>query len=246
MAIATFRFYEELNDFLPVEKRKTAFSYPFKGKPALKDAIEALGVPHTEVDVILQNGVSVGFNAHLRDGDRVAVYPTFESLEVKGITAVRNRSLREPRFIVDVHLGKLARLLRLLGFDTLYRNDYSDGEIIRIAEMERRIILTRDRGLLKVKTVTHGYCIHTTIPMQQIRDVLRRFDLTERAQPFSRCISCNGILHEITKAKVLNRLPERVSHQYQQFWQCETCDKIYWQGTHVQRMNAILQNLLLT
>lgn len=244
MNSATFRFYEELNDFLPAEKCKKDFAYSFNGKPSVKDAIEALGVPHTEVDVILLNGVSVGFNAHLQDGDRVAVYPTFEALEVKDLTAVRDCSLREPRFIADVHLGKLARLLRLLGFDTLYRNDYSDRQIIRLAQAERRIILTRDRGLLKVRTVTHGYCLHTTVPLQQLRDVLRRFDLAKRAQPFSRCIACNGVLEEVAKTAVEHRLPERVAASFTQFWQCGACDKVYWQGSHVQRMNAMLENIL--
>lgn len=244
MNTATFRFYEELNDFLVPEYRKTDFTYSFNDKPSVKDAIEALGVPHTEVDVILLNGVSVGFNAHLQDGDRVAVYPTFESLEVQELTAVRDRSLREPRFIADVHLGKLARLLRLLGFDTLYRNDYSDRQIIRLALAEHRIILTRDRGLLKVRTVSHGYCLHTTVPLQQVRDVLRRFDLVKRAQPFSRCIACNGVLVAVAKESVAHRLPEKVACSFTQFWQCCSCDRIYWQGSHVQRMNAVLENIL--
>ncbi len=148
---AKFRFYEELNDFLPAEKKKIEFIYNFSGNPAIKDAIEAVGVPHTEVDVILVNGQSVEFSYQLQDDDVVSVYPTFESFDVSKVTHLRNKPLREIKFIVDVHLGKLARYLRMLGFDTLYKNNYSTTEILKIAKAQKRIILTRSVALLKNK-----------------------------------------------------------------------------------------------
>ena len=117
---AHFRFYEELNEFLPHHKRKTEFVYHFHGAPSVKDAVEAIGVPHVEVDIILVNGISVSFSRKLSDGDRISVYPVFESFDVSAVTHLRARPLREPRFILDVHLGRLAKYLRLCGFDTLF------------------------------------------------------------------------------------------------------------------------------
>jgi len=190
--IAFFRFYEELNDFLPRNKRKISFEQHFEGNPGIKDVIEALGVPHAEVDMILVNGQSVDFEYQLQDGDRVAVYPVFEALDISAVSKVRQAPLREPKFILDVHLGKLAKRLRLLGFDTLYRNDLEDNEVVEISLKEKRIILTRDIGLLKNKKVTHGYWLRSQQPKRQLREIVSRFDLKNLIRPFTRCLECNG------------------------------------------------------
>ncbi len=129
---AEFRFYAELNDFLPPSKRLVPFSYPFEVSGSVKDMIESLGVPHTEVDLILANGESVGFSYLVRDGDRISVYPVFESIDIAPIVRVRPQPLRDPRFVLDTHLGRLASYLRMLGFDTLYQSDYQDEELLRI------------------------------------------------------------------------------------------------------------------
>jgi uncharacterized protein with PIN domain len=241
--IAQFRFYEELNDFLPPPRKKTAFSYQFNGTPSIKDAIEAVGVPHTEVDLILVNGRPVGFNYNLQPGDHVSVYPVFESFDISPLVRLRGEPLRQTKFILDVHLGKLAKWLRLLGFDTLYRNDYRDFEIVRIAVKEKRIILTRDRGILKAKAVTHGYWIRSTKPDEQIQEVLSRFDLFAQIRPFQRCLICNGIINGIDKKKVMNRLPAKTALYYEKFYTCSRCGKIYWKGSHHQKMNAFVQKL---
>ncbi len=121
-----FRFYEELCDFLAPGRRKRSFVHAFDGTPTVKDRIESLGVPHTEVDLILVDGMPVGFGHRLQGGERVAVYPMFESFELGDACRLRPTPLREPRFVLDVHLGRLAAYLLLLGFDTLYRNDYDE------------------------------------------------------------------------------------------------------------------------
>lgn len=233
---AEFRFYEELNDFLPPEKRKRSFRYSFRGTPSVKDAIEALGVPHTEVDLILVNGESVGFDYLLKGGERVAVYPAFESLDISSLTRLRPQPLRRPRFVLDVHLGKLARLLRMLGFDTLYRNDYSDPEIIYISLREKRIILTRDRALLKHRAITHGYWVRSTHPREQLQEVLHRFDLFSRIRPFHRCMVCNGLIEEVSKSEVLDQLEPKTRRYYDEFYRCTGCGKIYWKGSHYTGM----------
>jgi Uncharacterized conserved protein len=240
---AIFRFYEELNDFLPHTKVKVAFAYAFNGTPSVKDAIEAIGVPHVEVDLILVNGLSVEFAYRLQHNDYVSVYPTFETLDISDITRLREKPLRHPQFILDVHLGKLAKYLRMLGFDTLYRNDYSDQEIIRTALAEHRIILTHDVGLLMVKAVTHGYWVRSQKPQEQVKEVLFRFDLFKEISPFIRCIRCNGMLEEVPKASILERLEPLTRKCFNEFYQCHDCGNIYWEGSHYERMQHFIKNL---
>jgi uncharacterized protein with PIN domain len=233
---AKMRFYEELNDFLPREYKKTEFSYKFNGSPAVKDAIEAVGVPHPEVDLILVNGVSVGFDHHLQHGDRVAVYPVFESLDITPLLHLREKPLRRTSFVLDIHLGKLARLLRLFGFDCLYRNDYADEVIITISVDEKRIILTRDQGILKHKRVTHGYWVRSTRPKSQLTEVLNRFDLWAQVKPFNRCLLCNGVIKKVAQKEVAHRLPPKTAQFYKEYFQCSDCQKVYWQGSHYKEM----------
>lgn len=242
--IVYFRFYEELNDRLPAERRKRSFAYEFPDNPSVKDAIESMGVPHTEVDLILANGVSVAFDYRLQDGDRVSVYPVFENFDISKVTRLRPEPLRIPRFILDVHLGKLARLLRMLGFDALYRNDYADREIIDIARDEKRIILTRDRGILKNRVVTHGYGVRQTAPLEQAREVVRRFDLFSQIRPFSRCMQCNECVVKIDKHAILNRLPPQTARSCDAFCHCPNCGRIYWKGSHYKRMQAKIPKII--
>jgi uncharacterized protein len=243
LQVAYLRFYAELNDFLPPEKQHITFAYHFKGTPAIKDALEAAGVPHTEVDLIITNGVSVAFDYRLCDGDRVAVYPVFESVDISPIIRLRPQPLRETKFILDVHLGKLARHLRMLGFDTLYRHDYQDPDIIAIALRERRIILTRDRGILKARAVTHGYWMRSTAPKQQVREVLQRFDLQRQIRPFHRCMRCNGLMQSVEKQTVLPRLLPKTARYYHEFYQCSACLQLYWKGPHHRKMQEFIQEL---
>ena len=244
MYTARFRFYEELNDFLPPAKRKKEFSYRFDGTPSIKDAIEAMGVPHTEVDLILVEGRSVGFDYHLQDQDRVSVYPVFESLDISPIVRLRNAPLRRTAFILDIQLGKLTKHLRMLGFDALYRNDYEDAEIIRIALEEKRIILTRDIGILKNKAVTHGYWVRSRSSEEQLKEVVRRFDLRNQIKPFSRCLVCNGVVARINKRNVVDRLPPKTKANFDEFYHCPVCDKVYWKGSHYERMEEKIQKII--
>ena len=231
-ASAEFRFYEELNDFLPPGRRRVDFAYSVAGTRSVKDAIEAIGVPHTEVDLILVDGESVGFERVLCGGERVAVYPVFERLDIAPLQHLRPRPLRDPRFVLDVHLGKLARHLRLAGFDCLYRNDYRDSELVTAALAEQRIILTRDKGLLKQRLVTHGYFVRETESEEQLREVVRALQLQSDVRSFTRCRECNAELREVPKAEVLARLPQKVRAAYERFQLCPGCGRIYWKGDH--------------
>ena len=244
MPSATFRFYAELNDFLPRKKRQVDIDMPFNGHETVKHLLESLGVPHTEVDVILVNGQSVDFAHRLTGGEHVSVYPVYETLDVSPLIRLRPKPLREPRFVLDGHLGKLANYLRLLGFDTRYRNDFDDQELAEISSRERRILLTRDRGLLKRGLVTHGYCVRAKASRQQVIEVLRRFDLAQNAHPFSRCARCNGLLQPVSKDEVFDRLEPKTKRYYHEFQICRTCDQVYWKGSHFERMERQLQELL--
>lgn len=244
MGQATFRFYAELNEFLPPAERQRDRVRNILDGPTVKDQIEACGVPHTEVDVILVNGRSVGFDHRLSDGDRVSVYPVFEALDVTSLVRLRPKPLREPRFVLDVHLGKLARRLRLLGFDAAWRRDASDTELAALSLAERRILLTRDRGLLKRRELTHAAAIHATDPRSQLLEVVDRFDLVRSAAPFTRCLTCNGSLVAVAREEVLDRIPPRVRLHYEEFQTCTSCRRVFWRGPHARRLQQIVDEAL--
>ena len=239
----TFRFYEELNDLLPENRRKRDFAVPLAGRRSVKDAIESLNVPHTEVDLILINGVPVGFDTLLAPGDRVSVYPLFETLDIAGVQRLRERPLRDPKFVCDVHLGKLAGKLRLLGLDTLYRNDYTDVELVTIQERERRAILACDRNLLKSNRVTRGCLVRSRVVPAQVCEVVRRFDLAGDLRPFTRCAACNGILADVDAAMARPRIPAQTAAWCDRYRQCVSCGTLYWEGTHFARIQAWVDGL---
>lgn len=244
MPSVNVRFYEELNEFLPVEKRKQSFTIDVPAGSTTKAVIENLGIPHTEVDLVLVNGESVDFSRQLDDGDRLSVYPVFESWDIGQVSRVRSVPLRETRFAADVHLGKLARFLRMLGFDTSYGNTSTDDEIVAAARVQRRIILTRDRGLLKRRTVTHGYLVRSLEPREQLAEVLARFDIAGQVHAFGRCISCNAVLERISRLSVLDHLPPAVAESHAEFSRCPGCGKIFWRGTHWEAMKKLAADVL--
>ena len=243
---AKFRFYEELNDFLPQDKKKTLFTHNFECNPSIKDVIESMGVPHTEIDMILVNGNSVKFSYQLKDKDVVSVYPVFESLDISNVTHLRERPLREPKFILDVHLGRLARYLRMFGFDAIYENNYHDSDIIKLSNKQKWTILTRDVGILKNSEVTHGYWIKSQDPMEQLKEVIVRSDLINFIKPFYRCGECNGIIKKVTKDSVIDSLKPRTKKYFNEFFKCTSCEKIYWKGSHFKKMNNFIEKLKTT
>jgi hypothetical protein len=238
---AEFRFYEELNDFLAPEARRKAFALTIDRGRSVKDAIESLGVPHTEVDLILVDGASVGFGHVLRGGERVAVYPVFERLDVTPLLHLRPRPLREPRFVADTHLGKLARHLRVAGFDCLWENDFGDEEIVAYSVAQKRIILTRDLGILKRQVVERGHFVRATESGAQLREVVRAFQLENSLRPFTRCRACNVELCEASKESVAERLPPEVRLRFDRFTECPQCRRVFWRGTHYERLERLLR-----
>ena len=243
MKHAGVRFYGALNDFLPLEKRARTIAWNFDVSGSVKDMIESLGVPHTEVDLILANGQSVEFTYRVQDGDRISVYPEFQSIDISPQAHLRPQPLSEMRFVADTHLGRLAAYLRMLGFDTLYRNDYADEDLARLSASDDRILLTRDRGLLMRTMVTRGYYLRATEPVRQLAELLQRFDLAPAVTPFRRCMHCNAMLSSISKEKISDRLLPQTRQHFNEFYNCPQCDRIYWKGSHYRRMRQLIDSV---
>lgn len=237
------RFYEELNDFLKVEFRKKTLVRELNHQTTVKDLIESFGVPHTEVDLILVNGVSVGFEFQIHDQDLVSVYPVFESLDISEVTRLQERPLRDLKFIADNHLGRLAGKLRLLGLDVVYCKRANTEELLAAVTNERRVLLSRNRRLLMRKVIDRGYLVRSQLIQEQVREVIERFDLLKHLKPFTRCALCNGILERVVKEKVLQRLEPKTRKYFFDFFQCQNCGQVYWQGSHVPEINALIDSL---
>lgn len=241
---ASFRFYQELNDFLKKPYRKHRFVITFNGTTTVKDAIESLGVPHTEVDMITVNGSPVNFTYRIQDNDDIAVYPVFESFDISETQLLREQVKREPKFILDVHLGKLVKYLRMAGFDCLYDVSLVDKQIIDISILHQRIILTRDKGILKNGRVTHGMFVRATTPTQQFREVISRLQLERFVKPFTRCTACNEPISQVEKKEISDQLLPLTRKHYTEFFRCTGCNKIYWEGSHYKRMKQLMDSIL--
>jgi uncharacterized protein with PIN domain len=233
------RFYAQLNDFLPAHQRGRRFTHVLGAPSSVKDVIEALGVPHPEVDVILIDGEAVDFTHRVRGREEVAVYPAFRSIDIGAFPRTGADPPSPVRFVVDVHLRKLASLLRLAGFDAVLLA--GDAEVVNAATDEGRIALTRDVGLLKRSAVRHGYWVRQTDPELQLAEILQRFDLAGRIAPFVRCTRCNTLLVAVDAGAVADRLPPRTRECFHHFHECPGCGRIYWRGSHYDRLVRLLE-----
>ena len=227
-----FLFHGELNDFLPAAKRDVEFEYEAGVTDTLKHVVESLGVPHTEIAEVMVNERPVPLGSRLHAEDRVAVFPYGEPV-----------LLNEHRFVLDGHLGRLAAYLRMLGFDTWYDRFADDALLASVAESESRVLLTRDVGLLKRREVGIGYCVRSDKPHDQLREVARRFALSSRIMPFSRCMDCNGMLRAVKKDEIADLLPPHTRETKNEFSRCSSCHKIYWRGSHHARMLGWIEQL---
>jgi uncharacterized protein with PIN domain len=237
------RVYAELNAFLPRESRGLTLRRPFRPHQTVKDVLEATGIPHTEVDLIVVNGEAQGFTHRPANGDRIAAYPMFEALDIGSTARLRPVPLRDTRFVVDVNLGRLAQLLRLVGFDAWWTSNADDETLVDISLAQRRILLTRDRGLLKRRIVTHGVFVHSDDPDAQALEVIRRLDLGERLAPLTRCMRCNGELVAVRKEEVIDRLEPMTRRYYSDFVRCAGCDRIYWPGSHHAKLLRLVEQV---
>lgn len=243
MPRVTVRLYGELNDFVGPRQRQLAFTASCQGRPSVKDLVEGLGVPHPEIDLILINQESAAFSDRVTDGDRISVYPRFRSIDVSAGSRVRVDPSVPARFALDAHLGRLARYLRLLGFDGWYERDVADPRLVEVGVGEGRILLTRDRALLKHGSVEHGYYVRETLPRLQCLEVIQRFDLLRNFRPFTRCLRCNGMLRPVSKDEIIDRLEPRTRTHFDEFIRCDGCGRVYWRGSHAERLARLVAEL---
>jgi uncharacterized protein with PIN domain len=231
MSITHFHFRGRLNDFLPRDSRNQLIRVDFRERQSVKHLAESLGVPHPEIGRVQVNSHEATLNTITQDGDSIELYP------------VPNGCPVEPRFVLDNHLGRLAAHLRMLGFDCLYENDYADDELAEVAQTEGRILLSRDRRLLMRKAVTYGYCLRSLEPLEQLSEVVERFQLTNRIVPFHRCIRCNHPLESVAKEVVLDRLEPLTKLYFDEFQICPACKQIYWKGSHYEKMQRLIEQM---
>lgn len=240
---ATFHFHGELNDFLTRQRRNKPFTHDFDWRGSIKDMIESFGVPHPEIDLIVVNNMSVDFEHQVMPDDHVEVYDRFDARDLPEKVPLRPPFPHRPRFVLDTHLGRLAGYLRLLGYDTLYRNDYPDDLLAQISYEETRILLTRDIGLMKRSLVTYGRWVRATQPRKKLAEVLRHYALIDQIQPFTVCMRCNGRLHPVEKASIIDQLEARTAEFYDEFHQCSVCSQLYWQGSHYTKLLAFVEDV---
>ncbi|RMD98151.1 MAG: twitching motility protein PilT [Calditrichaeota bacterium] len=233
----------ELRFFLPRQQRNVEIQILVPSKRSIKDLIESLGVPHVEIGALQVNGKPVDLNYPVEGGEYIEVHAPTLPIALEDLSALYHNRLSEFKFIADVHLGKLTHLLRLLGFDTLYRNHIDDERIARVSYQQKRILLTRDRNLLKRKCILLGYCLRSTQPEHQLRELWQRYPLKKHAKPFSRCIVCNSPLVAVKKQQVINRLPPRVAKFQHEFSQCKGCGRVYWKGSHYKKLSGFIHDL---
>lgn len=243
MKLARFHFFDDLNDFMPDERKDVLFSYSFRGPQSVKHLIESLGAPHTEIGRILVNETPTGFDYLVQDGDVIQVFPIFYA---NGDNPELSQSFPpgERCFILDNHLGRLAYYLRMLGVDCLYRNDIQDDEMALVASQDERILLTRDRRLLMRNAVRYGYWVRNKTPRLQLVEVMRRYALAGDIIPFHRCMRCNGILIPAKKEDILPRLLPLTRKYFEDFRICPDCEQVYWKGSHYERMNKLIEQAL--
>lgn len=235
MKTARFEFSPELSPLLEHRLRQGSFDYAFNGPQTAKHLVEALGIPHTEVGGLLVNSIPAALDYQVQDGDRMQVSASSEA------EAQQAGEEPEPRFVLDGHLGRLAAYLRMLGLDCLYRNDYSDPQLVQISVAEGRVLLTRDRRLLMHKALLQGCLLRSLDPEKQFVQVIRRFGLRNWTRPFRRCLECNQVLQEVEKAEILDRLEPLTRKYYDEFRLCPGCNRIYWKGSHYERMLQLIE-----
>ena len=238
------RCYEELNEFLPSEKRKVQFIHTIPVQTSVKDLIESFNIPHTQVQMILVNGEQEDFSYIVQENDRIGVYPFFHTFDINSVSKISHPLPDETHFLADQHLGMLARYLRMLGINTDYNENLSGHKLVHKANQEERILLTKDHNILKRNELKYGYFVYADDLDSQLYELILQFKLKEHITLFSRCLECNSLLHPIEKAMIEHRLPQKVKEYHQNFTICTRCDKIYWKGTHYDRMKEKIEKIL--
>jgi uncharacterized protein with PIN domain len=235
------RFHGDLSVFLESKAGDAVIERRLAEKTSIKDVIESCGVPHPEVDLILVDEQTVGFDHTLANDAKVEAFPVGNCRTYR--TEKQLQTIRIVRFVADGHLGSLTRNLRLLGFDVAYRQNAEDRQLLEVMVRENRALLTRDRRLLMHGIVQHGYCPRSQNADEQTIEVVRRFDLSELITPFTRCLRCNAPLEAAAKADIIDKLEPLTKIYYDQFRRCPDCKQIYWMGSHFPKLQRRVEEI---
>jgi len=239
------RCYAELNEFLPLEHRYNEFPLLFSEPFNVAKLLDRLNIPLNSVEIILVDGKSVSAKFSLSEGNRISLYPIFESFDIRSLLHLHSAPLRHIKFIADVHLGKLARYLRLFGFDTAYNSSFSFSSILSIAELEQRCILSKSIAYKEKPSVTKYFHIQSSIPEEQLTETFSRFDLWLSSKPFTRCLKCNTLLVKRSIDNVnKNKIPPRILTMFNEYMCCSSCQQYYWKGSHYKRMEEFIGEFL--
>ncbi len=236
----TIRFSEQFENLNRRRSTGKKIIYPLNRRASIKDIVESLGVPHTEIGSISVEGNPVDFGFVPLKPLVITVDPIRPPFDATRPSVLRPEALKTVRFIVDVNVGKLAVLLRIAGLDTAYGNDYGDADIARMAEDEGRIVLSKDAGLLKRKQIVFGRYVRAIHPDDQLREMVDFFGLQDSRRAFSRCVRCNSELIRVEKNQILSRLEPKTKKYFHRFKLCAQCDRIYWRGSHHDQMKIRL------
>lgn len=216
---------------------------PFTRPASIKDVIEAFGPPHTEIGHILCDGQPVDFDWQIGPDQQYEIAPIVPPWDISQASLLRHQPLTALRFLADRTVGRLARYLRMAGFDTLHDLEQGNDEIVAALQQEPRVLLTRNLDLLKRKQVVFGRAIRAVTPVAQLKEVLDLFDIGHSTHGLTRCLACNQPLEPVAKATILHRLEPLTIRYYHEFHICRICDHIYWAGSHVDRMRILLERL---
>jgi len=229
-----------LQDFWGYSKEEaTSQALVFELHPAVKDLIEASGIPHTAIFGLTVNGSRQTLDYNVGENDVITIYP-FEESDRSELDSI----FSQPRsFVVDVHLGKLVKNMRLLGLDTVFNKDWTDDNLIRISNEQHRMLLTRDIQLLKNGNTQFGYWVRSQNPDEQIKELFRRFSLAGYLAPFSRCMKCNGLLNEVPLSRIEDQVPPKVKKWQSRFFRCRDCGQVYWKGSHFEKLREKVTEL---
>lgn len=244
MSKATFTFHGSLNYFLHRRQKNKPVIQEFDWRGTIKDMIASIAPPHPEIELIVVNGESVNWDYIVQDGDAVDVYPDFDTVELANKVILLPPYQGKPKFILDTHLGRLAAYLRMMGFDTLYKNDYEDDVLAEVSASENRILLTRDIGVLKRGIVVYGYFVRETDPRKRLHEINARYDLSSHIDPFGRCMTCNGELRSVDKESIREQIPEDTYNTFDDYHQCQSCEKIFWKGSHYEKMQRLIDEVI--
>jgi uncharacterized protein with PIN domain len=227
--VIVLRVDPELWVFLPPARRHPDCPVAFDGTSSLGHLVEAAGVPLTEVGSLRIAGTVLPPAYRPVDGDVVAVGPVGRPQRVLDWGG---------GFLLDVHLGALARRLRILGVDTAYPGEAGDRALVERANSERRLLLTQDRGLLKRRALWAGAYVRGSRPDDQLADVLDRF--SPPLHPWTRCTACNGEVEQVGKDEVADALQPGTLRTQERFARCRSCGRVYWRGAHGRRLDRLV------